>query len=648
MAKKLLVVLCVFGLVSASGIAIGSQTSDRAERMRRDRSNGVIDNARETGIQPAQHGNPDEHLPGKRNNVKLLSRLRLTSIPGGIADVHYYKGYAYVAAWAPECPASGGNGGGVHVVDVRDPKNPRKVDFISAGAHDYVGEGVHTIHVENKWFKGDILLVNHEACDVEGREGISLWDVTNPRDPWPLALHQGDFDIFGKPYANSVHSVMGFTQNGGRRAYAVLVDNYEAGSTDVDIMNITNPGDPKLVAEVGLPDWPDAEVDANGDEAFHHDMWFKRINGHSILAVSYWDAGWVFLNVDDPSNPVFLYDTNYPQTDLAGFSPPEGNAHQGEWSKSGKFWFGTDEDFGPYRSKFEILTGPNAGEYPGAEFGWTVSIVDKFEDDKAEGTTVWGGTGCPEDVNGNGISDRDEVPDAADYDNIYAEGEERILVLTRGVCFFSEKVESGEIHGWDVVIIGNHHAGSGNGTFPDAYLCGSKGHEYDPNVSGACTGHRAMHLLFNDNPTYGDEPYQGSDLPPIGTVGQDARITSLFDGWGDLNMYNYRTGRFLDAYAPPEVLAREHASGSGVMSIHEIETDPRAGYKLGYIAWYSIGLKVISWSRENGIQSRGVFRHVGGNDFWGVSLQKRGKRRPLIHMSDRDSGLWIFKYTGPQ
>jgi hypothetical protein len=636
----LFVALC---LLIASGLSVSAGEERERGDVPREARSGPVDTAVETNSPDhGQHGNADEHLPGKQNNVELLSTLKLTETPGGIADVHYYKNYAYLAAWAPECP-----NGGVHVVDVHDPKNPVKVGFIPAGDHDYVGEGVHAIHVENKSFTGDILLVNHEACDLQGREGISLWDVTDPTDPRPLALHTGDFDISGRPFANSVHSVMGFTQNGGSKAYAVLVDNYEAGSTDVDIMDISKPRKPELVSETGLPDWPGAEVDANGENAFHHDMWFKRIDGIDTLGVSYWDAGWVFLNVNDPANPQFIYDTNYPSTDLAGQSPPEGNAHQGEWNHNSRFWLGTDEDFSPFRSTFEIITGPNTGDFPGAEFGWTVPIVQNFDGDKAEGTTVWGGTGCPEDVDGDGTSDRDEVPDAADYDAEYSEGEERILILTRGVCFFSEKVESGELHGWDMVVIGNHHAGSGAGTFPDAHFCGSKGHEYDPTISAGCTGHRAMHLIFGDTPEYGTQPYEGSDLPAIGTVGEDVRMTSIFDGWGYLNLYNYRTGEWVDAYAAPQALDRDHAFGSGTMSIHEIETDRRPGMNLGYIAWYSIGVKVVRFG-ASGIESLGVYRHEEGNDFWGVSLKHSGDKRPIIFMSDRDSGLWVFKYTGEE
>jgi hypothetical protein len=634
-------------LVATAGFASGAQ-KHKAPRGKKGVPAASALKMSQPPIDDDQHGGPDGHLPGLIRNVKLVSRLRLTDTQSGVADVHYYKGHAYVAKWAPECP-----NGGVDIVNVRNPNRPRKVGFLPAGPDDYVGEGVHAIHIKNRMFEGDVLLVNHEACGDNFQEGISLWDITDPRNPFPLALHTGDFTGGIDPEgANSVHSVMGFTQNNQRNAYAVLVDNEESGSFDVDIMDITNPGRPVMIRETGQPDWPGLNVDGHGQNSFHHDMWFKRIGGHDILGVNYWDGGFVFLNVDDPANPVFLRDTDYPEQDILGNSPPEGNGHQGEWSRDGKYWLGGDEDFSPFRSIFEVLTGPNAGEYPGAEFGWTVPIALNFEEDKAEGTTVYGGTACPTDVNGNGTPDSDEVPDASDYDAQYSPGEERILVVTRGVCFFSEKVEAGQNKGWDMVIVGNHHAGSSHGEFPDAYLCGGQGHNFDVQASGGCTGHRAMHLVFNDTAEYTPEGaplYPGADLnDKIGAVGEDIRLTSQFDGWGYLNLYNYRTNTFIDEYAPPPTIARDKAFGFGILSMHEIETDRRKSHSdLGYLAWYGVGVKVVKWN-DNGIRSLGTYRHAAGNDFWGVSLQKRGKRRPLIYMSDRDSGLWVFKYTGRQ
>ena len=67
-----------------------------------------------------------------------------------------------------------------------------------------------------------------------------------------------------------------------------------------------------MLAEVGLEDWPGAQGSyANGDTVFHHDMQHKRIGGHDFLLVSYWDAGQVLLNIDNPANPVFVADSDY-------------------------------------------------------------------------------------------------------------------------------------------------------------------------------------------------------------------------------------------------------------------------------------------------------------------------------------------------
>ncbi len=85
--------------------------------------------------------------------------------------------------------------------------------------------------------------------------------------------------------------------------------------------------------------------------------------------------------------------------------------------------------------------------------------------------------------------------------------------------------------------------------------------------------------------------------------------------------------------------------------MHEVKTDPRAGKYLAYASWYDAGLRVLSFG-PNGIKEIGHYIGAGGNDFWGVYPLQQGKAgpassaRPLLLMSDRDTGLWIFRYTG--
>src|ERR687896_2663321 len=342
-----------------------------------------------------QHGGPGEHLPPTQHKVDLVSKLDLTTpTQDGIADVGYFKGYAYLNA-RDSTPADCPTAGGVHVVDVRDPENPAKVGFLPSLPGEFPGEGIHVMEVHTPFFDGDLLLTNNEACTSATPTvlGMSLWDVTDPLNP--VKLNQfGDAvpapSLFSTGTYHSIHSVQGFTQ--GTKAYAVMIDNEEGFGPpfkDVDIVDISNPAAPVIVAEVGLEDWPGAQAPlANGDSVFHHDVQFKRIGGHDFLALSYWDAGQILLNVDNPANPVFVGDSNYLSPDPeTGFQISEGNSHESYWSSNSRYVLSTDEDLVPFRILFEITSGPAGGAYAAAEIGLTRPIASTSG---FSGQTLWG------------------------------------------------------------------------------------------------------------------------------------------------------------------------------------------------------------------------------------------------------------------
>jgi len=609
-------------------------------------------------LHSAQHGPLTGHLPPTQKNVELVSKLELTTLESGIADVGYFNGYAYLNAWAPNCP----NGGGVHVVDVRDPANPQAVGFLPARSNEYPGEGIHVMHVDTPSFTGDLLLHNNEACSsaVPSTLGMSIWNVTDPRNP--VKLNQfGDAvpppALFSTGTYHSIHSVQGFTQAG--KAFAVMIDNEEGVSSpfkDVDIVDITNPAAPVIVAEVGLEDWPAAQAPlANGDTVFFHDVQFKRIGGHDFLAVSYWDAGQVLLNVDNPANPVFVGDSDYLSPDPeTGFTISEGNSHESYWSSNNKFLLSTDEDFSPNRTLFEITTGANAGVYGAGEFGWTPPISNE-PGGVINGPVVFGGRGC---INAGPNAGPDTVagePSPPPASEIPAgPGEEKTVVFTRGTCFFSTKVAAGQDLGYDAVIIGQSHGATRNGILTDGFTCGGQGHNYDEQIPAICTGHRATHLLFNDPPSYTGP--EGTDIP-VGTIGDKYQASGVFDGWGYLNLHDATKPNLpiIGTYAVPESLDPAFASGFGILSIHEIKTDPREE-NLGYISYYNAGFRVVRFNKK-GISEVGRFIDTGGNDFWGVfpigdetvghgySGPIPGEN-PFVLASDRDFGLYIFRYTG--
>jgi hypothetical protein len=523
------------------------------------------------------------------------------------------------------------------------------VNFLESPEGSYVGEGVQVLTLDTPSFKGDVLINNNEICDptkTAAVGGISLWDVTRPTKATPLALGVGDrsnADGTTAQVAHQVHSAFMWTT--GDKAYAVLVDDEEP--LDVDILDITNPRVPTLVAETGLPQWPAAQSPlANGAEPMFHDVVVRKFADTWTMLLSYWDAGWITLNVNDPANPVFMDDSEYDRPDpLTGFDTPEGNAHQAEWDRTGEFIVATDEDFSPYRPAFEVVDGSAAGPYPSGEFGFARPIAT-LRDERLNGPTVYGGYGC--DAN------RGDIPGPSILEPLAA-GEEAIVVFSRGptqdpndpataACPFTQKIENARRAGYGAAIIANHHVGALAGAEPDAAFCGSG----DPiDLPALCVGHRALHRLFGREPEY-TVPYRGGDPgdkePNPGDKGARVTATARFDGWGYVHLLDARTLEPIDAFAIREALDERYATGHGDLSVHEVATDPDTN--LAYLSYYAGGLRVLRYG-EDGLREVGRFIDEGGNNFWGIEVLKHRDGQKYLLASDRDSGLYIFRYTGP-
>src|SRR5215204_6328899 len=323
---------------------------------------GVMDSGKETHNHHAQHSEEEGHLDPINENVIEIGNLDIFADeeePGRIADVSAYGNYAYLTAfWEPECDR-----GGVYIVDIADPTAPELVTLIPSHRGTFSGEGSQVIHLETKYFTGEVLAYQNEICpgDTKGVGGITLVDVTDPTKPKKLVEGAGDFSVNGKAQtkSNETHSVRMWTD--GDKAYAVLVDDLEA--TDIDILDITNPSKPKLISEASLVTETEQPLGAvHGDAVFLHDMVVEEIGGRQIMLASYWDGGYAKLDVTDPANPVFLSDTDFAATDpvraLFGESvTPEGNGHQAEFTRDNRYFLATDEDFDPYRLTATMADG---------------------------------------------------------------------------------------------------------------------------------------------------------------------------------------------------------------------------------------------------------------------------------------------------
>jgi hypothetical protein len=218
-----------------------------------------------------------------------------------------------------------------------------------------------------------------------------------------------------------------------------LVDDEE--TTDVDIMDITDPSNPVMVNDTldlthlfGV----DQDTPEGLDSVFAHDMTVVPVRGRMVMTMNYWDGGYVLLDVTDPrpGKVTLIAETDYALLDEERLKrghkiSPEGNAHQSELSPDRRFMIGTDEDFAPYRLVSTIEDGPHAGtEFravqatgPTIEAGKPLTGRPTFVGLACNGTPLPAGTG--------------------------------IALIERGTCSFQEKLDNITAAGYSAGIVFN-------------------------------------------------------------------------------------------------------------------------------------------------------------------------------------------------
>ena len=567
-----------------------------------------------------QHPGEGGHLPAKQENVKLVGQAPIDGAgEGRVADVAAFGNTAYLTVRDPE----GCSDAGVALMDIQNPSKPRQVGFIDATDGSFPGEGAQVLDVKTASFTGQVLLFNNEICGEGGQGGASLWDVTNPAAPVLLTAHAGDQTAGDEENLdiNDIHSVLGWTD--GAKAYAVLVDNAE--TEDVDILDISDPRAPELISETDLnaDGVLQKENTPLGGNSFLHDAEVQEINGVMTMVASYWDGGWTLLNVDDPANPTVIDNYDYADKDpQSGLTTNEGNAHQAEFSPDGTLIVGTDEDFSPFR-----ITVSAAGvDYQAAQ-GSDTPQLDATN--TLAGTPVFLGRACAAD----GV-----LPPARDA--------QTVAVIERGLCSFTEKAASVDAAGGYAGVVLINSAADCTGIVT-------------PSVSGelplVSVSRATGFALFGT-------AYDAAACPKApfaqGTAGTPLSAKAVFDGWGYTRLMTTDGLQEIGTYAIPESQDPKYATGFGDLSVHEVAVDPTKD-GLAYLSHYTGGLRVVEYG-PTGIKEVGAFIAEGGNNFWGVEVHQlpagksagKGKSaaqpegRQLVLASDRDTGLWIFDYTG--
>lgn len=604
------------------------------------------------------HDSPnDGHIPKDVNyGFEVIGRDTLTGVSDGLyTDVWSHKGYAYVGTFQePDCSDAGvfivdmaaavanyPNTEGATVADIKSAPNTRINDV-----------KVHTVG------DVDVLITTQEPCGMQipggaisdansnpngngapgqvGQGGISLYDVTDPSKPKALKKNFMEYE--------GVHNTFAWDHDG--KSYLIgTADTFDF--FDTFFVDISKPQSPKLLSLTGALDWIPQGVNLDqletGSSAgiFNHDVWVNIIDGTPTAVVSYWDLGFVTLDVTDPANPVFLDDSTYVDPEPIVGQPYEGNAHAAVFGGNGDYIFGGDEDFSP--SSFGI-------SYDGVEYPAGIALYGDDPNTLAGNVEYVGGDGCASVA----------APTVA---------EPQVALIDRGGCFFSDKGANAEAAGYEGYIVANN-AG-------DGLINMSPGDNAIPTIPGVFIGQSA-----------GDAIKANQGLP--------ASADSIFDGWGYLHIIN-NTGGDVDVpvggmasgntatiaqmgelgyYAPYQTVEEFDDMGDpfgtdfGDLTMHNIEADPltqgvtpsfNEGPRM-FVSWYSLGMRALEYRpghfhanlNDEGSYSQNVhevgrwIEEEGGSNFWGVhvdSMEIDGETTQVILASDRNNGLYIFTFS---
>jgi hypothetical protein len=584
----------------------------------------------------------DGHVPKDVNyGFELVGRDTLGGVSDeSFTDVWSHEGYAYIGTFEEQCRHAG-----VSIVDMSaavtsyPSVSGAAVARIRAAPHTRISDvKVHTVG------DTDVLIASQEPCGMLipsapeagenpaaqlGRGGISLYDVTDPTKPHALRLNFLDF--------GGVSATSAWSWNGG----SYLVGTAKTFDFfDTFFVDISDPKSPTLLNVTGALDWIpqglklDQLETGSSAGVFNSDVRIETVDGVPTAVVSYWDLGFVTLDVTDPANPVYLDDSTYVDPEPIVGQPYEGNAHAAVFGGAGDFIFGGDEDFSP--DTFGIA-------YDGLQYRAGVALFGGDPMTLAGNVEYVGGDGC------GGVP----APTVA---------EPQVALMDRGACFFSTKAFNAESAGYEGYIV--------IGDMGDTLLNMSPGTDDPVTIPGVYIGQTAGAAIKANQ-------------------GLNVVAAPIFDGWGYMHVINNTGGDVtvpiggaasgntatippmgeLGYYAPAQSVEEAFATGFGDLTMHDVEADPLTQDRVPnfnegprmFVSWYSLGMRALEYrpghfhANLNGEGSYAENIHEvgrwidpdGGSNFWGVHVDEmtiEGVSTQVVIGTDRDKGLYIFTF----
>lgn len=296
---------------------------------------------------------------GEAFNIEVVGHNDL-GMRGFNADVWVHNGYAYIGQWGFGDWAAGskdrfcpeGSNTSALILDAHDPTNPQVVGRLQNPPGTSIEDIVVFTAQYGPLAGHDIAAGGIQSCsdsiyDEGADHGLMLWDVTNPDSPIQVGyLNTGCC-------ARGVHEfeVQHRTDLGRTFAYAsVPTSRYPDSSTtsgyrdengygDFRLFDITDPANPFQVSDWGIQDIGGpfyAGQGCDADANYGHGA--EPSDDGKLVFLSYWDSGFIALDLTDPTNPVFLGRTIYP-------SNADGDAHSASYDDARQLLFSADEDF---------------------------------------------------------------------------------------------------------------------------------------------------------------------------------------------------------------------------------------------------------------------------------------------------------------
>lgn len=524
--------------------------------------------------------------------------------------------YAYVGTWSAQC-----TGQGAKIVDVNNPSKPKWVGFVGA-RKDSSNEDVVVIRVGDR----DVLGIGVQPCGRRGQAGLALYDVTNPRNPSELAFF---------PTPSGVHE-LDLAHAGGRTLAALalpfnefpMVFGEDFGG-EVWLADISNPTNPTHVSDWGIIGDSDLLIQGGNDpvsSSFQGLGDFAATYAHSVrfadagtsLYVSYWDAGFLKLDISVPESPSYVGRTLYGLLDA-------GDGHSlTPYDVGGtRYLLTNDEDFAPIPETIVVSSSATGDlQVPGIQEPWAPTWLYDVGSGSVTGTVHDAGDGC-EPADYAGAAGMIVLADTIDpfYPEFFGPqpctiGEQANMAAEAGALAFVSNLIS----------------------IDDAWPFGP-----DADVSGT-EGMPILQIAEIDDMAPAIRAALASGPVTLTATSEDPPT------WGYLRVYEETSGDEWSQVGEFRGPATGPFTPPGSWSIHNTEVlGDRA-----YSAWYSAGIIALDVSDPTNPSMVGQFvpktskRHAnslgrGPAEVWGVAIDPE---TGIIYASDMRTGLWIVEPTG--